>query len=406
MKTTILAAALLASTALPAIANEADSYSQGFAAWQTYKPWFDAQTGDRAAGAKFWSANRSIAGHKTCIEAATDYRAFGDKLTFNAGCQEAQSRLAPIDARRHSDPQYRLGFNDAASGMIHANAPENVTATRDPTNIDPADHSGDQADSSHPAYQPTAQTRVVGAACASFPPMVVRELTAEHNLAACNTPLQAPATYNSTDSVYQPPANLCAIAAEAEAKRKDLTEQQGVNSIDRDRITKQFIADQSAIYRDYQQQANQALNKGVKFTVTGVSEESEGYLKQGGVKIEFSLPDCEQHVKASALVHKMPALATLPEGVTVTIQGQLDPNRDDDEVVNYDLDNLLITKLTFQNQTLALNPVVRTAQEKAADEGEMHAYATCKAAEIVSGNSPWFSWNSPCFHSLETHEWR
>src|SRR5215204_2017757 len=125
-KKTILAAisvvALLSGAA--AHADEAASYAQGFADWQTYKPWFDAQTGDRAAGVKYWAANRNVPDHKSCADAGSDYKMFGDKLTFTVGCQGAKSRLDPIDARRHSDSEYRLGLADAAKGLSpHANEP-------------------------------------------------------------------------------------------------------------------------------------------------------------------------------------------------------------------------------------------------------------------------------------------
>jgi hypothetical protein len=130
-KKTILAAAsavaLLSGAA--AQADEAASYAQGHADWQTYKPWFDAQTGDRAAGTKYWAANRNVPGHMSCDEAASGYKTFGDKLTFTVGCQEAKRRLDPIDARRNSDPEYRLGFADAAKGLSpQADAP--VTLAR------------------------------------------------------------------------------------------------------------------------------------------------------------------------------------------------------------------------------------------------------------------------------------
>src|SRR4051794_3284654 len=125
-KKTILAAvsvvALLSGAA--ARADEAESYAQGFADWPSYKSWFDAQTGDRAAGTKYWAANRNVPGHLSCTDAGSDYKRFGDKLTFTVGCQGAKSRLDPIDARRHSDPEYRLGFADAAKGLSpQANAP-------------------------------------------------------------------------------------------------------------------------------------------------------------------------------------------------------------------------------------------------------------------------------------------
>lgn len=99
----------------PAAAPVATSaYAQGAADWQALQAWFGTQTGDRRAGADYWAANRNHRDHMSCAAAAQNYSTnpfVGG--AFLTGCQDAQHRLDPIDARR-ADPQYRTGFNDAA----------------------------------------------------------------------------------------------------------------------------------------------------------------------------------------------------------------------------------------------------------------------------------------------------
>jgi hypothetical protein len=95
--------------ASPAAPEAIDFFRQGVADWGDLKAWFDALSGDRRNGADYWAANRSVAGHNSCAEAAT-----GDKAAFTAGCQEAKRRLDPIDEKRRSEPQYRAGFADEA----------------------------------------------------------------------------------------------------------------------------------------------------------------------------------------------------------------------------------------------------------------------------------------------------
>jgi hypothetical protein len=97
----------LTPSAQPATA----SWQQGAADWRSLQAWFYSQSGDRRAGADFWAANRSTAGHPSCEEAA---ELAGNKAEFIAGCLDAKARLDPIDAKRLSEPEYRAGFNSAA----------------------------------------------------------------------------------------------------------------------------------------------------------------------------------------------------------------------------------------------------------------------------------------------------
>lgn len=96
----------------PVASETSNSYREGAADWRKLQAWFEPQTGDRRAGADFWSANRNQAGHKSCDEAGQDYS--GDKSAFIDGCQDAKRHLDPIDAKRTSDSEYRAGFNDEA----------------------------------------------------------------------------------------------------------------------------------------------------------------------------------------------------------------------------------------------------------------------------------------------------
>lgn len=96
----------------PSAQSATDSWQWGATDWRRLQAWFASQSGDRLAGANFWAANRSMAGHKSCDEAAADFA--GDKGAFASGCLDAKARLDPIDAKRRSDPEYRAGFNSAA----------------------------------------------------------------------------------------------------------------------------------------------------------------------------------------------------------------------------------------------------------------------------------------------------
>jgi len=100
--------------------NSAAGYNQGVADWQALEAWFETQADDRRAGADLWAANRSIAGHKSCADAASAYQ--GDKGDFLGGCEDAKRRLGPIDRERLSDPQFRAGFADEAEKLAIAPA--------------------------------------------------------------------------------------------------------------------------------------------------------------------------------------------------------------------------------------------------------------------------------------------
>ncbi len=94
----LLLAALLAGSAG---AQQTPSFQAGSDDRSAYEQWFSGLSGEYRSGAEFWAGHRSIPREAHCGGS-------GDQL---AGCLAAQQRLAPIDARRRSEPDYRLGWN-------------------------------------------------------------------------------------------------------------------------------------------------------------------------------------------------------------------------------------------------------------------------------------------------------
>ena len=77
------------------------AYQEGIADRVVWENWQRSLTGDYKAGAAFWAIHRSQKPPPGCPTT-------GDVA---AGCAAARSRLAVIDARRLSEPDYRVGFN-------------------------------------------------------------------------------------------------------------------------------------------------------------------------------------------------------------------------------------------------------------------------------------------------------
>jgi type IV secretory pathway TraG/TraD family ATPase VirD4 len=96
---------------IAAAAETNPAYARGVADWDALQTWVSSQTGDRRAGVDYWATNRNVTRHASCAQEARTYS--GDAKAFAAGCENARSRLAPIDERR-ADPQYRAGFSDEA----------------------------------------------------------------------------------------------------------------------------------------------------------------------------------------------------------------------------------------------------------------------------------------------------
>ncbi len=81
-------------------------FQQGLADRKQWETWFNSLTGDYHEGARFWSAQRSLPKPGSCF--GPNGQSLGD---WTAGCLAAQQRLAPADARRKSEAEYRQGWN-------------------------------------------------------------------------------------------------------------------------------------------------------------------------------------------------------------------------------------------------------------------------------------------------------
>ena len=91
----------------PEAPAQSQAYSEGLADRIAYEQWFATLDDQKKAGAEYWASQRSLPNPGSCTgptNAESDRR-------MEAGCHEAQRRLAPTDARRLSEPDYRLGWN-------------------------------------------------------------------------------------------------------------------------------------------------------------------------------------------------------------------------------------------------------------------------------------------------------
>ncbi len=67
--------------------------------------WIAGLTGGYKRGVDWWAEHRSAANPGSCRgREATS-------LEFISGCEAARARLAPVDVKRKSDPEYRRGWN-------------------------------------------------------------------------------------------------------------------------------------------------------------------------------------------------------------------------------------------------------------------------------------------------------
>ncbi|MGA9865021.1 MAG: hypothetical protein WBQ75_01120 [Acetobacteraceae bacterium] len=90
----------------PGTAQPTPEFQQGLSDRQSWETWFASLSGDYRIGAEYWSGQRSKPRPGSCLGASGE--TLGD---VTAGCLAAQQRLAPVDARRKTEPDYRLGFN-------------------------------------------------------------------------------------------------------------------------------------------------------------------------------------------------------------------------------------------------------------------------------------------------------
>lgn len=92
-------------------------FGQGMADRQAWETWFAGLSGEFKAGALFWAGQRSLPHSAGC------YAAGGKDLgAWCVGCTAAQRVLPLYDARRNSNPEYRLGWNSLSQAVDAAAA--------------------------------------------------------------------------------------------------------------------------------------------------------------------------------------------------------------------------------------------------------------------------------------------
>ena len=82
------------------------SFVAGLSDRKAWESWFAALSPGAHEGAAFWASQRSLKHPQACM---------GDSSAMSqdwiTGCQRAAEILAPLDARRHADPDYKKGWN-------------------------------------------------------------------------------------------------------------------------------------------------------------------------------------------------------------------------------------------------------------------------------------------------------
>ena len=91
-------------------AQSPDSYLDGVNDRSQYESWFAQLTADYKKGVEFWVGNRSKPMQASCFGQGA-----APESDWMRGCLTAQRRFAPLDAKRKSDPEYRLGWNSIQS---------------------------------------------------------------------------------------------------------------------------------------------------------------------------------------------------------------------------------------------------------------------------------------------------
>lgn len=86
------------------VQDNTSSEAQGHADRMTFEAWIGSLNGDERRGADFWAAERSKPKPVSCIAVVLG-------PDYTSGCQEAQRRLAVLDVRRKTEPDYRKGWN-------------------------------------------------------------------------------------------------------------------------------------------------------------------------------------------------------------------------------------------------------------------------------------------------------
>ena len=83
------------------------AFQEGQADRGAWEAWFNSQSGDYRAGAEYWAAHRSVRNPGSCTASPPSTSA-----SWTAGCLAAQEKLTPLDTRRKTEPEYRLGWNN------------------------------------------------------------------------------------------------------------------------------------------------------------------------------------------------------------------------------------------------------------------------------------------------------
>jgi TPR repeat protein len=84
------------------------AFEQGLGDREDWERWLAGLEGPYHEGAFWWSANRSVSGHPSCIEGQ---RAAGASADWLDGCQTAKTKLDPSDSLRKAGSAYRKGWN-------------------------------------------------------------------------------------------------------------------------------------------------------------------------------------------------------------------------------------------------------------------------------------------------------
>jgi membrane peptidoglycan carboxypeptidase len=114
---------LLAASGGAALAQSSPSYLSGMTDRTEYESWFAGLTGEYKAGVEYWVNHRSNRPPPNCFA-----NGMPPESDWVRGCQIAQQRFAPLDAKRKLDPDYRLGWNSIQSPEVQAAAREQAAA--------------------------------------------------------------------------------------------------------------------------------------------------------------------------------------------------------------------------------------------------------------------------------------
>ncbi len=99
------------------VAVPESSFKQGLADRTEWEQWITALSGDFRRGAEWWASHRSLRNPGSC----SGPTATSQEFVF--GCEAAKTRLAPVDVKRKSDPEYRQGWNSYTGSIEPSPAP-------------------------------------------------------------------------------------------------------------------------------------------------------------------------------------------------------------------------------------------------------------------------------------------